>query len=604
VIEGPISTGKTSLMHLLAIVVGGAYNGVTPEVDRTVSDLAAEIHIGERDFAVVRRLVTTDTAPVQVAGDGVAARFPAMRPDPTSPKSYGMWLLDALGLPTLRVPQAPTRPEESAFIPVSINDYIRYCRLRQDEIDVNVLGSSNPFRDVKRRYVFRILYGGYDAEVARLQDELRQNERELNGLEQGSGAFEQFLAGTALENRADINRQLEEARARHAAIVADRQALAQAAQVSPDVISLRDRMTELEQAASDAGTTVERERASARQLVELGNELRTQLARLTRAVVADERFFDFDFVVCPRCGSTLDSARGDAEHCYLCLQEPPPAPSRDDLIGEQDRVSAQITETEELVGAHEERANALDAEIAQLASERERVGQELDERLATFISAEADRIEALARAEVEASAALERLEEYARLFARLDEARSRIAELTQRKTEITAQLERAEQLDAVTAWRIETLERWYAHYVERLEIPVFGDPPRAAIDRNDYEPILNGRKFPQLSAGVRVLVNIAHMLAHHRAALELDLPLPALIMIDGINKNIGTAEYDAARIEDAWKQLIELSTTLGDELQVIVAANDVPERARPFVRLTLSAEDRLIPTADLERAGA
>lgn len=591
-------------MHLLAIVVGGAYNGVTPEVDRTVSDLAAEIHIGERDFAVVRRLVTTDTAPVQVAGDGVAARFPAMRPDPTSPKSYGMWLLDALGLPTLRVPQAPTRPEESAFIPVSINDYIRYCRLRQDEIDVNVLGSSNPFRDVKRRYVFRILYGGYDAEVARLQDELRQNERELNGLEQGSGAFEQFLAGTALENRADINRQLEEARARHAAIVADRQALAQAAQVSPDVISLRDRMTELEQAASDAGTTVERERASARQLVELGNELRTQLARLTRAVVADERFFDFDFVVCPRCGSTLDSARGDAEHCYLCLQEPPPAPSRDDLIGEQDRVSAQITETEELVGAHEERANALDAEIAQLASERERVGQELDERLATFISAEADRIEALARAEVEASAALERLEEYARLFARLDEARSRIAELTQRKTEITAQLERAEQLDAVTAWRIETLERWYAHYVERLEIPVFGDPPRAAIDRNDYEPILNGRKFPQLSAGVRVLVNIAHMLAHHRAALELDLPLPALIMIDGINKNIGTAEYDAARIEDAWKQLIELSTTLGDELQVIVAANDVPERARPFVRLTLSAEDRLIPTADLERAGA
>jgi hypothetical protein len=190
----------------------------------------------------------------------------------------------------------------------------------------------------------------------------------------------------------------------------------------------------------------------------------------------------------------------------------------------------------------------------------------------------------------------------ARLFARLDEARSRIAELTQRKTEITAQLERAEQLDAVTASRIETLEGWYAHYVERLEIPVFGDRPRAAIDRNDYEPILNGRKFPQLSAGVRVLVNIAHMLAHHRAALELDLPLPALIMIDGINKNIGTAEYDAARIEDAWKQLIELSTTLGDELQVIVAANDVPDRARPFVRLTLSAEDRLIPTAEVEDA--
>src|SRR5205823_1569199 len=105
VIEGPISTGKTSLMNLLAIVLGGAYNGLTPEVDRSVSDLAADIRIGDRNFAVVRRLVTTDTAPVQIAGDGVAERLPAMRPDPTSTKSYGLWLLDALGLPTLRVPQ-------------------------------------------------------------------------------------------------------------------------------------------------------------------------------------------------------------------------------------------------------------------------------------------------------------------------------------------------------------------------------------------------------------------------------------------------------------------------------------------------------------------
>src|SRR3990172_1868796 len=100
-----------------------------------------------------------------------------------------MWFLDVLGLPTLRVPQAPTRPQDSAFIPVSINDYIRYCRIRQDEIDVDVLGSSQPFRDIKRRYVFRILYGGYDAEVARLQDELRRTESEIRQIEQGSGAF-------------------------------------------------------------------------------------------------------------------------------------------------------------------------------------------------------------------------------------------------------------------------------------------------------------------------------------------------------------------------------------------------------------------------------
>ncbi len=599
VIEGPISTGKTSLMRLLSTVLGAGYEGITPEVDQAVTDLAAKLVIGARDYVVIRRLVTTDTAPVQIAGDGVTLRLPAMRADPTTHQSYGRWLLETLGLPSLRVPQAPTRPQESAFIPVSINDYMRYCRIRQDEIDVDVLGSSQPFRDIKRRYVFRILYGGYDAEVAQLQDELRRTESELRQLEQGASAFERFLSGTALENRAALDRELEEARTRQAAVAGDRRALAEAAQVSPDVVDLRVRLSELEQGAGDRRAELEREHGSARQLSELRNELRTQLGRLTRAVVAGARFFDFDFIVCPRCGSSIDPARGDSEHCYLCLQEPAPAPTREDLIAEQDRVGAQIIETEELVRSHEQRAAALVIEIDQLESDREQLRAELDQRLATFVSAEADRIDALARTETEVTATVERLEEYARLLARLDEASQRIDELIQRRGEIEAQLERAEQVDALTAGRIETLERWFASYVEALELPVFGGEPRAAIDHNDYQPIVNGRKFPQLSAGVRVLVNIAHLLAHHRTALELELPVPGLLMIDGINKNIGTAEYDAARVDDAWTQLSELSRTIGDELQIIIAANDVPERAREFVRLTLSADDRLIPTADL-----
>ena len=60
VIEGPISTGKTSLMRLLAVVLGAAYDGITPEVDQAVNDLAADLLIGSNHFAVVRRLVKTD----------------------------------------------------------------------------------------------------------------------------------------------------------------------------------------------------------------------------------------------------------------------------------------------------------------------------------------------------------------------------------------------------------------------------------------------------------------------------------------------------------------------------------------------------------------
>ncbi len=590
-------------MRLFGVLLGGAYDGISREVDESVRELAGEIVIGEREYAVVRRLVQTDTAPVQIAGEGVAERLPATKAVRGSMKTYGMWLLDTLGLPTLRVPQAPSRPTESAFIPVSISDYMRYCRIRQDEIDVDVLGSSQHFRDVKRRYVFRIFYGGYDVEVARLQEKLRQIDAELRQLQQGTAAFQRFLEGTALENRAEIVRQLEAARDQEIQLDSEREALRLRAATSPQANELREALARLDVAVSEHRDEVAREARSSKGLRELANELETQSARLTKAIVAGERFFDFDFIVCPRCGSDVEQGRTDARHCYLCLQEPPPVPSREDLVAEQDRLHAQIRETEELIQTHEQRRNEFLRMLDDLVARRERVSQDLDRHMRSFVSAEAEQIQVLARKEAEVRGAIERLEDYVRLFEKLDQTVSRIDELTARRGEYEVALERAEQLDAVTVSRLERLEDWFLHYVEALEVPIFGGEPRAAIDRNDYQPIINGRKFPQLSAGVRVLVNIAHLLAHHRAALDLDLGLPGLLMIDGINKNIGKAEYDAARIDDVWTQLIDASNAVGDQLQIIVAANDVPERARDFVRLTLAADDRLVPTEDLPAGG-
>lgn len=599
VIIGPISTGKTSLMRLLEVLIGGSYQGITPEVDRSVSELAGHLTIGATSYSVIRPLVQSDTARVQIAGDGIAERLPAMRPDQSAPLTYGGWLLERLGLPVLRVPQAPTRPAESTFVPVSINDFTRYCRLRQDEIDVDVLGSSQPFRDIKRRYVFRILYGGYDSEVAGLQNELRLLQAELTQLEGGHTALERFLQGTAFENRAAIRHDLDATRERQAELARERARLAAPEHVTPEAVRLRARIAEQEQGLSDARTALARERRSAGQLDELANELQAQSIRLTKAIVAGQRFFDFVFIVCPRCGSEVGPNRAKEGICYLCLQEEPPAPRREDLIQEQDRVNAQIEETEDLIRAHESRARELELVVSALESERRELGQALDRQVRTFVSDEAEHLEALVREEARLLERSRRLEEYLGLFERLDAVLSRMSELQQRRVELETALERAEHLDSVTTSRLEGLERWFRRYVEALEIPRFGTDVRAAIDRNTYEPIVNGQKFPQLSAGVRVLVNIAHLLAHHRAALELGLPLPGLIMIDGIAKNIGTAGYDVTRIQDIWTSLMRLSDELGEQIQIIVAANDVPDRVAPYVRLTLSEDNRLIPISDL-----
>lgn len=600
VVLGPISTGKTSLMKLLEVFVGGGYSRISNEVSQAVTGLAGELTIGAGSYSVVRPLVQTDTARVQIAGDGVAERLPAMRSQPGAPLSYGVWLLDHLGLPVLRVPQAPTRPEDSPFIPLSINDYLLYCRLRQDEIDVDVFGSSLPFRDIKRRYVFRVLYGGYDTEVASLQDELRRVQTELTQLQGGRTAFDRFLQGTALENRAVLDRELEDVRTRAAALRQVRSDVAAAVPATPEAVRLRTEIASVEQRLAEMGNDIDRERRSADQLIELANDLQAQSGRLTRAIVAGERFVDFEFIVCPRCGSSLSSGRAQQGHCNLCLQEEPPAPTREELIREQDRVNAQIGETEELISAHERRGKDLQGTINGLSSHRSELGRLLDSAVSLFVSDQAERLELGVREEVALVEREKRIRDYLVLYRRLDDTDSRIAELEQRRIELEASLERAEQVDALTVSKIESLENWFAYYVDALGVPKFGTGLRAGIDRNDYQPIVNGQKFPQLSAGVRVLVNIAHALAHHRLALELELPLPGLIWIDGVTKNIGTAGYDHERIEDIWTELIRTSDRFGDQLQLIIAANDVPDRVQPYVRLELAEDDRLIPEADLK----
>jgi len=146
-------------------------------------------------------------------------------------------------------------------------------------------------------------------------------------------------------------------------------------------------------------------------------QLRTQSARLTKAIVADEYLLDFDFVMCPRCGSDVDADRASDGNCYLCLQRPHDRNvGRDDLAKEQDRIEQQIVETQSLVRAHQERARALRAESEKLEGRRNELAHELDFRTNAFVSRHASAIAEEAEVRTELRERLRRLQDYLSLF--------------------------------------------------------------------------------------------------------------------------------------------------------------------------------------------
>jgi hypothetical protein len=119
------------------------------------------------------------------------------------------------------------------------------------------------------------------------------------------------------------------------------------------------------------------------------------------------------------------------------------------------------------------------------------------------------------------------------------------------------------------------------------------------INRESYLPEISGRSFPELSSeGLKTLVNIAHALAHHTFAIDADLPLPGLLVLDGISSNAGSEGYDRAQVLDAYHLLEAETEKYAGALQGIAVDNTIPSEvllsSKGVVALTLTHTDRLI----------
>ena len=114
-------------------------------------------------------------------------------------------------------------------------------------------------------------------------------------------------------------------------------------------------------------------------------------------------------------------------------------------------------------------------------------------------------------------------------------------------------------------------------------------------------PEVSGRSFDELSSqGLKTLVNIAHALAHHTVAIDRSLPLPGLLILDGISANSGQEGLSFDRIRDAYRLLSQVAAdeSYHGELQIIAVDNELSREIVvelvQRVALELAQEDRLI----------
>lgn len=576
-------------------LIGDGLEHFPRETRETVTQLAGKVLIGHETYDIVRPLVTTVTAMIDIAGSGEVNRLPASRAMEGKPLTYTNWLLEKLHLPRINVPIAPTQPDSDTS-PLSINDYMMYCHLKQDEIDSSVFGHTNHFKNNKRRFVFEVVYGKYDVEVSRLHDQRREVYSELQRLKGQTKTIEEFVTGTPFENRAVIERDLHEAQTELEAVIHEENETAGVVMIRSQTLVLKERLITIEGAIEELQRRLQFEQSSKEQKTKLIGQLQTQSARLTRSIVAGVYLLDYDFIVCPRCSSSVNAERGKAEVCYLCLQHPTPQITREDIINEQDRIERQISETRELVAMHTTSIKEIEKKLEEMVATRDSIANELDQRTKSYISDIAEKITQAAEKRTMLQERMGRFNDYLELYKRQDTVSSRIAQLESHLTDLDTAIEAAMRSESDFNERVRFLEEQFNAILHRIRAPRYPNPGPTVIDRKTYLPIYDGRRFDELqSQGLQVMVNVAHAVAHQLTALHFGLTLPNILLIDGLTGNMGYEGLDLERVEAIYEFLMEIVEGDNTNLQIIVADNSVPNFAKRYVLVEFTDEDKLIP---------
>ena len=591
IITGPIASGKTTLIRYLRFLLGSSLGQPPMEARSNVVAVSGSVDLADRSFFIMRPAVTTLTARVEIASGDETWRLPATAAH--DGETYLNWLLARLDLPRVDVPSAPTRPGSDPT-PVSINDYLLYSYLAQDELGFSVFGHRDSFKNIKRKYVFDITYGFYDLKTAQIQELLRDVHGRLRELHSRQALFDTVFDGTPLENRARIEHELWEVNDELEQVERAALDVALVPREAADTAQLQGKIMDSEKQSAQLQADIDAELQSLTGLRDLARQLEAQSGKLTRSIVSHKHLTDLEFVVCPRCGTGLASSRKAADVCDLCLQEPSLEFSREILIAEQGAVEQQLTEAQDLFRDREERTTALEGHLEGVRNVLARSRLELDFQTKSYVSEHAARIAATAARRARLSARSGQLGEYLKVLAKVDDAQQEAARLTAERDALEQDLAVATAESGDSHRKVGYLKDRFNEMLERLRPPKFGEQELSDINRNTYLPVYYGRPFAEVSSpGLATLINVSHALAHHLTAVELGLKLPQILIIDGLSEHLGQEGLDPERLKAMYDLLIETSNT-HRELQVIVVDNEVPEEARPFVRLELSEEDRLI----------
>ena len=587
-IHGPVGTGKSTVARLVDFCLGGRVER-TPAVQQEFVAATLSLDLGIYRCELER--AATDAQTVRASwstADGksgsVNAPLDAGSVALVNDEVYNLsdLLFFLCGVAPIKVRQR-LRDPESPMIRLSFRDIWRYCYLNQADLDSSFFRFEDFMRRRKSQDAMRFFTGLHSERLSQIESELYRTVDEQSGKREAVRQIREFMTRFALGSDLDVVSQIKkndqdlgEAEAQRAVIEKERQV-----DLHP-TDRLRDELRGLGDQLEDLVTAIAATQEAIAEQKALRAELITSKIKAQRSERASRLLEGVAYVRCPKCGSDLSARVDDCERCHLCglVENSVQHTSSMETEAVRRELNDRIDQIAESIERREEALGRSKRELEQQRVRKTALDESLQRKLARYDSAYVESIRQLdmqIATLTERRRALEKLQEMPRA---IDEFAEQAGALQGRIDNLVSGLrDERSRLDAADE-KVDAIARHFKAIMEQIEFPGVSEGDKVVVDSRSWRASIqhDGREWgfwDAGSGGKKTLFNVCYALAVHAAGLELNMPVPRILVIDSPTKNISGHE-NPELVHALYREIYRLSAAdEGDGTQFLLIDSDL-----------------------------
>lgn len=600
---GPADTGKSMLLDSVAFAMGRDIEGFRGVVDEHLREV--EIGIRTKTGTHLLRRSRHNSSLVEVADESGTRLGQFSVKDASDPgrQSISSWLLEQVDLDdafsAVRLPGGRILDFPTALLP--------YCYLNQWDIDRHIIQPSR-MDDVRHR-VLRLALNLTTAEYERLSAEIKDVDTEIARRHRWAREIAAFLDGSAKtrgqavqEEIRVLQKQEADAKAWLAHVKGDANAAAAAADRERQL--LRAARGELADAEMRLDTLRKRHRSALEKVEEWEGALRELDSQEEAAARIPVRPHSAE-MFCRNCGSSLYDRVPEPGQCYMCLGSLP-----------SHRRQAERARIEENLATARREASRFSGEVAAGDERAQRAFEKLQALTRDFDDRARDSVTPYVEAISHAAAELARIQQELASLDRIQDAHSRLSRQHDEIAEIEKQQAERRHRLVLDSAQVRPLQDVLEHLNELFRTIILGiglpnSTGTARLDPETLLPLVDEQPFHKRGGGARAAVSVAYSLALLTYVREQeDAKLPAFLMVDSPQKNLGSNQEDKALSRRVYQRFIDYMSELDTErhkrpFQVIIVDNDIPpDIARRVKVVNFERGNGFIRDLDALKAGS